>query len=601
MDRLNKIRKKIGALSPDIRVTRERGCIVLRGEVDDWSIAVKAGHAAVDKKHSLGVINDIRLKGFEQKTSLPALQDRALDGRRVDVLIIGAGITGCAAARELSAFNLSTLVVDKMSDVAGAASGANGGVVHVGINFSRKSQKHYYNIRGNRMYRELSRQLDVPFEQKGQTMLCSRNWERIPVALLKLNARILGIPGVRYLKRSELLDHEPHLPDFAIGGMHMPTGGITNPHEMTAAMAENAASNGTEISLNTAVLEMELYPDSSKESGNTHIRSVLTNRGRIYPRLVINATGVYADTIAQMAGDRTFTIHPRRGTNIITDKRAGYQVKSSMGKSPFSILPYQQKDRPRGLAGRMKFFINTLAGSSHTKGAGLIHSLHGNMLVGPNAVETPDREDRATRADEVESIIRMQQHIAEDLKFSDVIAYFTGVRASTYEEDFAVRRGIFTDNILQAAGIQSPGVTAAPAIAVDLRDWAIEYLEKEIKVDRNPAFSPIRKAVPRTAEMSDEERDALIRSNPDYGEIVCRCEEISRGEIIDALNSPLCVPTVDGIKKRLRPGMGRCQGGFCGPLVMKIISEHQGTAPDTVRKGSDASVICYGGTKGGRL
>ena len=600
MDRLKKIRKKIEGISPYITVREERGCVVLEGEVDDWSAAVKAGHAAVDKKHFLGVINDVRLKGFEQKRSMPESSDSSLEGRRTDVLVIGGGITGCAIARELSAYNLSVLLVEKGADVAVGASSANGGVVHVGINFSRKSQKQYYNIRGNRMYRELSQQLDVPFEQKGQTMLCSRNWERIPVALLRLNARLLGIPGVRYLKRRELLKHEPHLPDFAIGGMHMPIGGITSPYEMTVAMAENALANGAEILLNTAVLDMELEEADSGAEKN-HVQSVMTNRGRIYPRLVVNAAGVYADEVASMAGDRTFTIHPRRGTNIITDRRAGYQVQSSMGKSPFSIIPGQNKNRPAGLFGRIKFFYDTLTSSSHTKGVGLIHSLHGNMLVGPNAVETPDREDRATRADEVESIIRMQQHIAVDLKFSDVIAYFTGVRASTYEEDFVVRRGIFTDNILQAAGIQSPGVTAAPAIAADIRQWALEYLGKEQSVEVNPRFSPFRRGVPRTAEMDDEKRDALIRKNPDYGEIVCRCEEISRGEIIDALNSPLCVPTLDGIKRRLRPGMGRCQGGFCGPLVMQIIAEHQGISPSEVKKSSESSVLCWKETKEARV
>lgn len=588
MSKFQKICTDIAKLSPDIRVTEEKGCIVLKGEVDDWETAVKAGQLAVDKKKYLGVINDVRMKGFVPKPRLPSENDKSLDGEKPDVLIIGGGITGCAIARELSKWKLNILVVEKGADVASGASKANGGVIHVGINFSKHSQKHHYNIRGNHMYAELSRILDVPFEQKGQVLLCCKRWERLIVELLSLNGKSMGIPGVRYLKREELLLHEPCIPDFVIGGMYMPIGGLTSPMEMTAALAENAVKNGVRVLLNTAVLGMEMR--------DGHIVSVDTNRGKLYPKLVINAAGVYADEISDMAGDRTFTIHPRRGTDIITDKKAGYMVSTSMEKSPFSILPYQSAQLPRGPVGRVKFILGAL--HSNTKGIGLIHSIHGNMLVGPNAIETPDREDTATRRDEVDAIIKIQQHIAEDLKFSDIIAYFTGVRAPTYEEDFVVRKGIYTDNILEAAGIQSPGVTASPAIAVEISEWAVEFLEKTIKVSINDSFDPVRHAPPRLAKMSEEERDELIRKNPDYGVIVCRCEEISKGEIIDALNSPLCVPTLDGIKRRLRPGMGRCQGGFCSPLVAQIIAEHQGILLSEVKKNSAASVVTYGETKG---
>ncbi len=586
MSSISKIRRKINEISPDIKISEVRNCIVLEGEVDSWETVVKAGQAAVDKKHYLGVINNINLKNFTQHRILPEINDSELEGLKPDVLVIGGGITGCSIARELSKYNLNVILAEKGEDVAVGASRANGGVVHVGINFSRKSLKHYYNIRGNRMYAGLSEALDVPFEQEGQIMLCSKNWERLPVFLLRLNAKLLGIPGVKYLKREELKKYEPELPDFAIGGMYMPIGGITNPYEMTVAMAENAVSNGVRLSLNTVVTGMTV--DDGK------IKSVLTNRGRMYPRLVINAAGVYADEIAEMADDRTFTIHPRRGTNIITDKKAGYMVRSSMGKSPFSILPYQETDKPKGLKKRISFFLDTITSKSHTKGVGLIHSVHGNMLIGPNAVETPDRENTATDRTEVESIINMQQHIAADLKYSDVIAYFTGVRAATYEEDFVVRKGIFTKNILQAAGIQSPGITAAPAVAVDICKWAVDFFRGGTELKKEDQYSMSRKAKPKLSEISDEERDALIKKNPDYGIIVCRCEEVSRGEIIDALNSPLCVPTLDGIKRRLRPGMGRCQGGFCSPLITQIIAEHQGKKLSDVRKGSPGSAVTLG-------
>jgi glycerol-3-phosphate dehydrogenase len=588
MHNFKKIQKKIAEFAPEIQVSEERGCIVLRGEVEDWATVVGAGKLAVDKKHSRGVINDVHLRGFEPHPHLPTVQDRSLEGERPDVLIVGGGITGCAIARELSKWNLDTILVEKGADVASGASKANGGVIHVGINFPKHSQKLKYNLRGNCMYAELTRQLEVPFEQKGQVMLCCKPWEKVIVEVLRLRGKTMGIPGVRWLEREELLQHEPSIPDFIIGGMFMPSGGITNPMEMTVALAENAIKNGARVFLNTAVLGIEA------QAG--HILSVSTNRGTLYPKLVINAAGVYADKIAEMAGDRTFTIHPRRGTDIITDKKVGYMVHTSMEKSPFSILPYQNVQVPRGLLGRIKLFSHVM--HSNTKGIGLIHSVHGNMLVGPNAIETPEREDTATHREEVEQIIRFQQHIALDLKFSDIIAYFTGVRAPTYEEDFVVRKGIFTDNILEAAGIQSPGITAAPAIAEDISGWAVEYLSKEKPVTKNTTYDPTRQAPPRLAEMSDEERDALIHQNPDYGVIVCRCEEVSKGEILDALNSPLCVPTLDALKRRVRPGMGRCQGGFCSPLVTQIIAEHQGVRLAEVRKSSLDSVISYGETKG---
>ena len=672
MSRLEKIRSKIHALpgGEGIAVTEERGCIVLRGQVDEWKTAVKAGQLAVDKKHYLGVINDVTLRdgaaGAEgaavtaaqetcEGSAGPAIRDEALEGLHPDVLIIGGGITGCSAARELSRWKLDILVVEKGSDVASGASKANGGVVHVGINFGKHSQKHHYNQIGNAMYGKLAEELDVPFEQKGQVMLCCGKWERIPVWFLRQNGKRLGIPGVRYLKREELLKYEPCVPDFIDGGMYMPIGGITSPYEMTIALAENAVKNGAKFAFDTVVEGMELADaaddavngaadhaahgeaDRGKGDGKAHVVCVKTNRGRIYPKLIINAAGVHADEIAGMAGDRTFTIHPRRGTDIITDKKAGYMVKTSMAKAPFSILPQDMEAGKGGPIAKMRLLINAFNGSSHTKGVGLIHSIHGNMLIGPNAIETPNREDKATYRDEVEAIIEMQQKLAPDLKASDVIAYFTGVRAPTYEEDFVVRKGIFTDNILEAAGIQSPGVTAAPAIGIDLAKWAVEYLngladgaaaapagaaagegsaranaektaapasaaertETPARVEKNENFDPVRKAPPRLRDMDDEVRDQLIRENPDYGIIVCRCEEISKGEILDALKSGLCVPTLDGIKRRLRPGMGRCQGGFCSPLVMEIIAEYLGVPLSEVRKSTPGSVITYGEMKGG--
>ena len=221
--------------------------------------------------------------------------------------------------------------------------------------------------------------------------------------------------------------------------------------------------------------------------------------------------------------------------------------------------------------------------------------MHDNLLVGPDAVETPERENTATNADSIARVFAKQKIAMPSLTERDIITYFTGVRAPTYEEDFIIEPGRKTKNIYHVAGIQSPGLTTAPAVAQDVAAYVAEIFGAE----KNESFDPVRKAPPHLAEMSDAERAELIKKNPDYGLIVCRCEEVSRGEIIDALNSPICVPTLDGVKKRVRPGMGRCQGGFCSPIVTKIIAEYLGVPITEVKKSSEQSPIVFESKKGG--
>lgn len=578
--------KKIKALSPDIEVAEERGCIVLRGEVDNWETVVKAGRLAVDRKKYYGVINDIRLKGYEPKEKLPSEKDKLYDGARPDVLIIGGGLTGCAAARELSRYRLDIMLVEKGADVAAGQSSRNGGAVHVGINYSPSSQKNYFNYRGNRMYSRLAKELDFPFERTGHLMLIGEKWEKILPKLLVMNSKRLHIPGVRYLNREQLLKIEPYAPSWAYGALYMPTGGFTSPYKVNVALAENAVTNGVKICLNTAVLGMKTRKGK--------ICAVETNRGTIYPKLVINAAGVYADVIAEMAGDRTFTIHPRKGTDIILDKKVGKYIRTTEVKSPITVLGGGRK---LGAAERLKMIKFALSHENTSKGIAVIHTVDKNMIVGPDVQEIPDKEDVTTDKETTDRILREQMQVAEKIKPSDVIAYFAGVRSPTYEEDFQVRKGIFCKNILEAAGIQSPGATAAPAIGVKLARWAVDYLKETGPVERNKNFNPRRKGTPHLASLSEKERDALIKQNPDYGEIVCRCEEISKGEILDVLRSPLPVYTLDAVKRRCRPGMGRCQGGFCSPLVLQILAKEKGCSVEEIKKSTRESSILFGRIK----
>ena len=587
MSSLKKLRKELASLDPSFCAEPDRGCIVLTGESDDWRKIVRAGKLAVDRKRYLGVVNRIKLKGFVQRMPEPVIRDNALDGESPDVLVIGGGIVGCAAARALRRYDIDVMLVERGYDVALGGSSRNGGVVHVGINYSPHAQKHIYNNRGNAMYEGLCRDLGVPFEQKGQVLLIGKRWETILCAVLKLNAKRLHIPGVKFMKRAELVSVEPHIPEWIYGGLYMPTGGITSPYQMTVALAENAVQNGARVMLDTVVEGMRT------EGGK--ILEVYTNRGIIRPKLVINAAGVYSDIVADMAGDRTFTVHPRKGTDIILDKKKGYMVRTSMAKSPTTVPPPLDGEEEKH-AGGLKAVVRVL--HSHTKGIASIHTADGNMIIGPDALEVPDREDTATTAESMDSIFDAQARISEGAGRQDVIAYFAGVRAPTYEEDFVVRKGVYTENILEAAGIQSPGITAAPAIAEDLAVWAAEYLSRFGEVKRNAAFNPVRPKKPCLRELDEKARAELIAQNPDYGEIVCRCEEVSKGEILDALRSPLPVYTVDAVKRRVRPGMGRCQGGFCSPLVVKIIAEEAGVRPEEVTKGGARSTILFGDTKG---
>ena len=571
---LAKIRRAVNKIAPSVKVEEYRGCVRLTGELDNWADIYRCGRAAVCKK-SLGVLNDIKLKGFHEEPKRPTLQDDAVDGQTPDVLVIGGGIVGCAVARELTRLDVSVLLVEKCNDVACGASSRNDGCIHPGIDLHKGQQKLKYVLAGNKAYTALAEELGLQLKRWAQTFIFSTKWENAIIPpLYKLRAKQLGVEGVRHLTPKQLKEIEPNPPRWATGAMYMATAGMVSPYKTTIALIDNAIENGAKVSLNTYVKGMKVE--------NGKIVSVDTNRGTIYPKVVVNCAGIYSDVIADMAGDRTFTIHPRKGTDIILDKkRVGYAL-SSYARSYFAPLPPEARPDNKEQVG-------------HTKGGGVMRTVDGNILVGPDAHEVPSREDYSTSMQDIGNIIKKQKLAQPMLNKGDIITYFSGTRAATYEEDFVVRRGIFTSNIYEAAGIQSPGITAAPAIACDIRDW----VKQDLGAKDNKSFNPVYKHTPRLADQPDSVREEYIERNSDYGEIICRCEEVSKGEIIDALNSPLKVATIDGIKRRVRPGMGRCQGGFCSPLVAKIIAEHEGVEIEDVLKGDEGSVIVYGNTKGG--
>ena len=570
---LKKIQKKLqkrfgGAVTAELVANRRGGgSVVLCGRLATWQEVIEACSLAAEKYSEVHVVNNIDCDEVPpQKMRLPKIGNNDLDGQRPDVLIIGGGISGVSIARELSKWKLDILLVEKEADLSLQASGRNDGEVHPGVDLSKGSKKHYYVRKGNAMYTQICKELDVPFKRVGQ-YVCFKDARLKPFVRLYclLRRKRDGITDTRLISGEELKKIEPNFAgDFSFA-MANPDSGCVCPYGLTIAYAENAVHNGARIALNTAVLDMEVQDGV--------ITSVQTNRGTLYPRLVINAAGVFAEDIAALAQDRFFSIHPRRGTNSILDKKAGAYMHS--------------------IASVMEFG----ASKTHSKGGGILHTVHDNLLVGPDAVETWEKENTQTHRESIERVFAKQKETMPRLSERDIITYFTGVRAPTFEEDFIIERGRNTFNIIHCAGIQSPGLTTAPAVALDIEKMAVGFLSQTGRVEKNPDFDPIRHGVPVLREMDDATRAEYIRKNPDYGVIVCRCEEISKGEILDALHSPICVPTVDGIKKRVRPGMGRCQGGFCSPLVTKIIAEYLGVPISEVRKSAADSLITFGRTK----
>lgn len=567
--RVEDLKKKLDArFGEGLTVRREDRTIIVSGEMDNWHDIVTACSMCVSREKGVHVVNDIHLAGVEMpKMRMPGIHDQAIDGKHPDVLIIGGGISGCSIARELMRSRLSVLVIDKEADVAIQASGRNDGEVHPGVDLNKGSLKQSYVVRGNRMYDRICRELDVPFERCGQYVgFFDPKLRPIVEAYAWQRRHICGVDDTRVISRDELVHGEKHLnPEFAFA-LFNPMAGVVSPYQLTIAYAENAIANGAEFSLNTAATAMEVK--------DGRIVSVTTNRGTVYPKLVINAAGVFADDVAGMARDRFYSIHPRRGTDLIMDRKAGALVRSVAS----------WKDLKRS--------------ASHSKGGGIIHTPSGNLLIGPDAVETYEKENYATNRSSVDAIMAKQKRTAPALDGRDIITYFTGVRAADFEEDFIIEPGRRTNNLIHVAGIQSPGLTTAPAVAEDVSAMAVDLLQKMGNpVERNLSFNPIRKGIPRLKDMAPVQRNAMIQNNPDYGVVVCRCEEVSKGEIIDAIHNPLGVATVDSIKRRVRPGMGRCQGGFCSPLVVQLIAQETRIPMEDVMKSGEGSWINCGETK----
>ena len=569
---LKKISKKLEkAFGGGVEAHEDGGRLILSGELEDWGDVVRAGEIAVDKGSYIGLINDIVCTGAKPSAPRrPELKDDALSGESPDVLIIGGGIVGCAIARELSRFNLDVLLVEKEHDLAIHASGRSDGVVHSGVDLKKGSLKYHYNMLGSRMFGTVCDELDVEFDRCGQFICYESGLWKLPLYFSLIKWKLAGVSGVKVFGRKKLRDRDPAVSRRVGAALFVPSGGIVCPYSLTIAYAENAVRNGAKLYLDTFVQEIE--------SGNGLIQKVTTNRGKIFPKIVVNAAGAFCEDISRMAGDRLYSIHAKKATSAVLDKKYSHAVASSAIYT--SRVAHTKKKR--------------------SAGSDIIRTLSGNALVKSEPVETIEKEDYSTSKQSVAGALRGQGRKSASLADHQVITYFSGIQASTYEDDFVVCKGKNVRNIVHAAGIQSPGLTAAPAIGVDVARMVIEMLGADANASLDPGFNPVRKAPPRVAQMDYAARAQLINSNPDYGVIVCRCEEISKGEVLDALRRDVPCDTIDGVKRRARPGMGRCQGGFCGPQVLEIIAKEKGLALSAVGKESDRSELLLGRTKQAR-
>ena len=554
------LRRKV---SKNIVCSEFHSSIVLEGEVEKWDEVIRAGKLAANKGYK-GVVNKIKVKGLEiPKMKLPSIRDGTLEGKKFDVLIIGGGIIGSSIAREISKWDVSIALVDKEEDVGTHTSSRNDGVVHPGIAPPSGSKKTFYNVRGNKMYTRISKELDIEFSRKGSLVLYNNNFLKIIKPLIRSRAKKNGVE-IYFLDVEQAKEIEPNITDEIKGAFFLPSAGVLSPYKATIAYAENAAQNGVNFFLETAAESMEVK--------NGKIIFVSTNRGKIYPKVVINAAGNFADEAANMAGDQCFTIHPRKGEEVILDKKKGWLLNSIVSKL-------------------------TINRHSNTKGGGLIKTVDGNILIGPNAYEQPYKEDYTTTPNGIGEVLNKHLYTIKGLNKADVITYFAGTRAATYEEDFIVEKSGYVENLIYAAGIQSPGITSAPAIAVDVEKMAVKILRNYMSIRKKNNWNPKRKGIPLVNSLPYEERKRLIAQNPDYGVIICRCEEISNGEVIDAIHSPIPARSLDSIKRRVRAGMGRCQGGFCTPLIMKIIHEESGISMLKISKKGGKSYILREETK----
>lgn len=469
-----------------------------------------------------------------------------------DVIVIGAGVSGCAIARELSRFDLKTAVLEKALDVCEGTSKANSGIVHAGYDALPGTLKAKLNVAGSLAMEALSRELDFPYRQNGSLVLCFEEKDQEKLEELRTRGEANGVTGLRILDRAELLELEPSVGEKVTAALYAPTGAIVCPFGLTIALAENAAVNGVSFFLDTQVKQIQK---------NMEGYLIQTNKGEFRTKAVVNAAGVHADEIHNMVSQNEMRIVPRRGEYLLHDKTVGNMVSHTLFQLPTAL----------------------------GKGVLVTPTVHGNLLTGPNAFDIEDKEAVETTREGMEQVRERAALSVPGIPGNQVITSFAGLRAHL-GEDFVIREVEDAPCFIDVAGIESPGLSSAPAIG----KYVAEIVEKLLKPSLRQDFVSHRKGIPCMAQASFEERQRLIAGDPAYANVVCRCEMVTEGEILDAIHRPLGAVTADGIKRRTRAGMGRCQSGFCNPRVVEILARELKVDESEVRKSGKASYFLTG-------
>ncbi|MBR3143416.1 MAG: NAD(P)/FAD-dependent oxidoreductase [Clostridiales bacterium] len=473
-----------------------------------------------------------------------------------DIIIIGAGVTGAAIARELSRYEADVLVLEKDEDLCCGTSKANSGIVHAGYDAKSGTLKAKMNIRGNEMMPLLSRELDIPFKQIGSLVVCTDESQRSGIDELYQRGIANGVPGMKILERDEVKAMEPNISDTVVCALYAPTAGVICPFRLNIAMAECAYQNGVEFVFDSPVISITKKDDDF----------LVTTPDDVYEcKAVVNCAGCHSDDIHNMVSSCRLHITPRRGDYILLDR-------STEGCVNHIIFP-----QPTKLG----------------KGILVTPTVHGNTLVGPTAIDNDNKDEAPVTSEGISKVMEGSSRNMNGVPLKQVITGFSGLRAHEDGGDFILGEASDCPGLFDCAGIESPGLTACPAIGEYMASLISERLSLSLKSGWNGICHDIKKPF----ELSDKERDELIKEHPEYGKIICRCETITEGEIIDAVRRPLGAKSLDGVKRRTRAGMGRCQGGFCSPRVMEIISREAGIPLSEITKNGGNSRILTGRTK----
>ena len=474
-----------------------------------------------------------------------------MDIKQTDVIIIGAGIAGTAIARELSQYEIDVILMEKEADVSFGSTKASTAIIHPGLPVADAPLKTKLILDGNRLFKQLANELDVTFKKTGELTIAKNENELQELKEMKRQADAIKIPEVEVINRKKLQSMEPNITKEAIAALSIPTAGIALPFEITIALAENASQNGVRILLNTEVT------DISRGADNQSLL-VKTACGYIKTRFVINAAGLFADQIAAMLNADDFSISPHKGEEYLLDKRVGSIVNQPIltVASPWVLV---------------------------------MPTVDGNIILGTTYTEVNNKADSATTLDGFRKIINDAKDLIPIISPKDIIRSFAGLRAmNTHTSDYIIEASKKEPKLINVV-LGSPGITSAPAVA----KMVVEILSDQgLKLAKKPNFNPQREKMLKFSELSDEERKALIAKDPRYGHVVCRCETVTEGEIVEAIRRG--ARTVDGVKYRTRAGMGRCQGGFCGPRVIEILARELNIpVTEITKKGKNSQSLLF--------